>query len=198
MEKREDTRVTRSKRDLRNAFMELIKVIPFEKIAVTDVCRKAMINKMTFYKHYQDKYALLDDCIKTVAENVYYACVPDADIDKRISDDPAGFFADLLSKVMEECYRKKDILLSLVYGKNTSLRFVVENCCKQIVEQLMKRLSQVYDFKYPLSVITSFVTGGFANVITECLIVSNFSMEKFNTYSRLFFNDLLNSKLIMN
>ena len=197
MDKKEDTRVTRSKRDLRNAFMELIKSQPFEKIAVTDICKTAMINKMTFYKHYQDKYDLLDDCVKAIAENVYFACVPDADIDKRITENPVELFVDLLSNVMQVCYQKREIFLSLVYGKNTSLRFVVENCCKQIVEQLMKRLSQKFEFKYPLSVITAFVTGGFANVITECLIVTDFSIERFDNYSRQFFSDILESNLIM-
>lgn len=198
MEKREDTRILRSKRDLRNAFMELIKDQPFEKIAVTDICKKAMINKMTFYKHYQDKYALLDDCIRSIAENIYYACVPDADIEKRIQERPVDFFVDLLASVMKECYQKREILLSLMYGNNTSLRFVVENCCKKIVEQLMIKLSQTYDFKYPLSVLTTFFTGGFANVITEYLTDVNYSIEKFNAYSRQFFNDLLSSHLITN
>lgn len=196
MEKKEDSRITRSKRDLRNAFMELIKSQPFEKISVTDICKTAMINKMTFYKHYQDKYALLDDCIRAIAENVYFNCVKNGDIDKRLNDSPTDFFVDLLNVVMNECCSKKEILLSLVYGSNTSLRFVVENCCKKIVEQLMNKLAQTYDFKYPTTVITTFITGGFASVITECLIVPSFSIETFNEYSRLFFNDLLSSKLI--
>ena len=71
MDKKEDVRITRSKRDLRNAFIELIKSRPFEKIAVTDICKAAMINKMTFYKHYQDKYALLNDYSKMYA---LYGC----------------------------------------------------------------------------------------------------------------------------
>ena len=197
MDKKEDVRITRSKRDLRNAFIELIKSRPFEKIAVTDICKAAMINKMTFYKHYQDKYALLDDCIKAIAENIYFACVPDADIDRRLNENPVDFFVDLLSTVMTECHSKKEIMLSLVYGNNTSLRFVVENCCKKIIEQLMIRLAQTYKFKYPISIITSFVTGGFANVVTECLIIPNISIENFNAYSRKFFNDILSCKLII-
>ena len=111
MEKKGDTRITRSRRDLRNAFIDLIKIQPFEKISVTDICKKAMINKMTFYKHYQDKYALLDDCIKAIAENVYFNCVKNGDIDKRLNDNPTDFFVDLLNVIMNECYSKKEILL---------------------------------------------------------------------------------------
>lgn len=196
-EKKEDVRITRSKRDLRNAFMELLKEQPFDKISVSDICKKATINKMTFYKHYQDKYALLDDCIRAIAENIYLACVKSGDVESQIENSLADFLVKLLSNVMTECYRKKEILLSLVYGNNTSLRFVVENCCKKIVEQLMKRLALNYGFKYPLSAITAFITGGFANVITECLTLPSFSIETFNVYSGMFFNDLLNSNLIL-
>lgn len=45
---KEDARIMRSKRDLRAALMELLKSTPFEKIAVIDICNKAMINKVTF------------------------------------------------------------------------------------------------------------------------------------------------------
>ena len=55
MEKREDIRITKSKRDLCNALVELMKSTPFKKITVGDICSTAMINKMTFYKHYADK-----------------------------------------------------------------------------------------------------------------------------------------------
>lgn len=49
-----DLRVVRTKMSIRNAFMELIKKKPVGKITVTELARAAMINKGTFYLHYQD------------------------------------------------------------------------------------------------------------------------------------------------
>lgn len=197
MDKKEDVRITRSKRDLRNAFFELVKTRSFDKITVTDICRIATINKMTFYKHYQDKYDLLDDCVRSVAENVYNACVPDDDIDGRIAHNPVEFFAELLSSVMEECHKRREVVISLVYGNNSPLRFVVESCCMKILKQLFERLTKIYEFKYPVPMIITFMTGGFINVIADELKSNDYSAEEFNAYSRTFFADLIGGGMIL-
>ena len=40
----------------------------FEKIKVSDICKKALINISTFYSHYNDKYELLVDFINVLKE----------------------------------------------------------------------------------------------------------------------------------
>ncbi|MGN0818103.1 MAG: TetR/AcrR family transcriptional regulator [Candidatus Coproplasma sp.] len=196
-DKKQDARIVRTKRDLRNAFIELIGEKQFEKLTVTEICRKASINKMTFYKHYQDKYALLDDCIKSVAENVFLKCVPNEDFDKRLSENPVDFLVDLLSSVMNECYDKKNVILSLSYGNNSSLRFVVSEYCNKLVCKLIVRMSNTYKLKYPAQVVSSFITGGFSNIIIDCLTMPTISIDQITKYARTFFTDLLSSKLVL-
>lgn len=197
MSKKEDARITRSKRDLRNALMELLKERPFDKITVTDICKKATINKMTFYKYYQDKYTLLDDCIKSVAANIYYACVGSEDAKMIVKNSPVDFFVRLTSSAVTECRNNKEILLSLVYGNNLSLRFIIDSCIHKMMQQLIEKLAVFYEFKYPLPVITDFFIGGFSNIVTECLKKSDFNLQKFNAYSRMFFEDLINNSNII-
>ena len=48
-----DLRVVRTKMNIKNAFMELIKKKPVSRITVTELSQAAMINKGTFYLHYQ-------------------------------------------------------------------------------------------------------------------------------------------------
>lgn len=48
---------------IREAFFQLLKEIGFSKMTVADICRRADINRGTFYLHYEDKYALLDAII---------------------------------------------------------------------------------------------------------------------------------------
>ena len=45
---------------LREAMIELIHEIGFERITIIDLCKKAGVNRGTFYLHYPDKYALYD------------------------------------------------------------------------------------------------------------------------------------------
>lgn len=48
---------------IREAFFELLKDVGFAKLTVADICRRAEINRGTFYLHFEDKFALLDSLI---------------------------------------------------------------------------------------------------------------------------------------
>jgi Transcriptional regulator len=58
-----DLRVVRTKMNIKNAFMELIRKKPVGKITVTELAQAAMINKGTFYLHYQDIPSLYKEVI---------------------------------------------------------------------------------------------------------------------------------------
>ena len=53
-----DLRIEKTKKSIRNAFIELRTNKPLEKITVKELCALACINKSTFYSHYEDIYAL--------------------------------------------------------------------------------------------------------------------------------------------
>lgn len=56
----EDLRVRRTRKFLQTALMELTIQKGFDAVTVTDICERAMVNRATFYRHYMDKYDLLD------------------------------------------------------------------------------------------------------------------------------------------
>lgn len=66
----EDIRVIKSKRALKKALFRLMTQEPFEKINVCQICEAAKINRMTFYNHYDDKYALFSDAICDIREEI--------------------------------------------------------------------------------------------------------------------------------
>ena len=53
-----DLRIQKTEHAIKNAFIELRSKKPLEKITVKELCELAMINKSTFYSHYEDIYAL--------------------------------------------------------------------------------------------------------------------------------------------
>ncbi|PHK49622.1 TetR/AcrR family transcriptional regulator C-terminal domain-containing protein [Staphylococcus edaphicus] len=57
----EDCRVRKTKRAIKNAFIQLLKVKELEQITIQDITNLADINRGTFYLHYEDKYILLSD-----------------------------------------------------------------------------------------------------------------------------------------
>lgn len=56
--KKTDLRIQKTEQAIRNAFIELRTKKPLEKITVKELCELALINKSTFYAHYEDMYAL--------------------------------------------------------------------------------------------------------------------------------------------
>lgn len=53
-----DLRVQRTKRNIRDAFVELRKIKEINEITVVEIAKRAMINKATFYLHYRDIFDL--------------------------------------------------------------------------------------------------------------------------------------------
>jgi AcrR family transcriptional regulator len=59
-EQKLDPRVKRTRGLILKSFGDLLSEKSFDSISVQDVTDKAQINRATFYKHFQDKYKLLD------------------------------------------------------------------------------------------------------------------------------------------
>jgi AcrR family transcriptional regulator len=55
-----DPRIRRTRQLLHNALEKLLKEKEFEKISVQDIADTATVNRVTFYDHYSDKFALLE------------------------------------------------------------------------------------------------------------------------------------------
>lgn len=67
-EANEDLRVRRTRKMLQEALMSLTVEKGFAAITVNDISERAMVNRSTFYRHYLDKYDLLDQYMNEVYE----------------------------------------------------------------------------------------------------------------------------------
>lgn len=56
-----DPRVLRTRQLITEAFRALLQKKGFDSITINDIAQKATINRATFYAHYEDKYALLEE-----------------------------------------------------------------------------------------------------------------------------------------
>jgi AcrR family transcriptional regulator len=63
-EERLDPRVKRTRNLILNAFADLLPEKGFQSLTVQDITDRAEINRATFYAHFADKYALLDESIR--------------------------------------------------------------------------------------------------------------------------------------
>jgi AcrR family transcriptional regulator len=58
-----DPRIKRTRQLLHRAFNELLTEKTFEEITVNDIAERSTVNRATFYDHFPDKFALLEDII---------------------------------------------------------------------------------------------------------------------------------------
>jgi AcrR family transcriptional regulator len=69
-EEQTDLRIWRTHHFLQEAMIELITEKGFEAITVGDIAERAMINRATFYRHYQDKYDLVATIFEEAANHL--------------------------------------------------------------------------------------------------------------------------------
>ena len=53
--KKEDLRIRKTKASLYKSLLQLMEDTPFEEIKVSRICQLSMINRSTFYDHFNDK-----------------------------------------------------------------------------------------------------------------------------------------------
>ena len=66
--KNDDLRIIKTKKALYNALINLMKKKTFEEIKVSDICDEALINRSTFYAHFDDKYSLLSNMLDNLKQ----------------------------------------------------------------------------------------------------------------------------------
>lgn len=59
-----DPRVVRTRKLLIDAFLDILGEKGFDDMTIQDITARATVNRATFYAHFSDKYALLDEIIR--------------------------------------------------------------------------------------------------------------------------------------
>ncbi len=106
-----DIRIQRTKELINNAMLELIKEKPVEKITPTELCRKATINRNTFYSHYKSTSEVLEgienELLETVDNSIYESEIPNDAI-----------------TVLCELLKSNPKMSNLVFSKNAGARIM--------------------------------------------------------------------------
>lgn len=98
-EEQVDLRIRRTHKLLWEALMVELSQRSFEEVTIKEICGRAMVHRSTFYKHYEDKYALLSQGMQQMYE-VFLAEVNEPPSMFSI-DDPPRYFVRLFEHVAE-------------------------------------------------------------------------------------------------
>ena len=75
--RKEDPRVTRTRQLILQAFTDLFREKSFDEITIQEIADRATINRVTFYAHFQDKFALLEYTIREMIRQQVYKRMPE-------------------------------------------------------------------------------------------------------------------------
>jgi len=103
---------------LRQSLLELMKTKPIEKITVKEICEHADINRGTFYTHYSEPRALLEQI-----QNELYNEIK-ATLDKYLTDaDPASGSIEMVQELIK-CIEQNSDICKILLGEHGDSEFL--------------------------------------------------------------------------
>ena len=132
MPRKTDLRVIKSKKAIKDAFLQLIKEKSYGNITITDIANKAMINRKTFYMHYETKENLYNEITDELLEEITPPIVYEG-IHSLKGKDQRAAVTHLLLKIKEN----KDVFEILI-NDNTNQEFITK-LKKKLINELFFR-----------------------------------------------------------
>lgn len=193
--KKEDMRTKRTKKALKRALTILMRNESIETISVTDICKEAEINRVTFYTHYSNKYELLHELLQDLVllidrENqIFYQ--------QNKTGDPIKDYTNMMShSIYKICFENKSFIKSLSDQQNSVFIKMIENVIIAEGSKTINTMKDKVNFKFPNNFIIQFLLGGFSKLIFDyALVENNLSEEDFFKYFDKFFYSLLKSEI---
>lgn len=163
-EKKEYRSALRSRRFIRQSFLELLKEKRLEKITVTDIVKRADINRSTFYAHYADVWALIEEIQQEFVEQSV-SLLKGADFLSLLRD-PIPF----LKKWIEIANQNR--VLYTILGKSSIATSSIEQFKLLLVEKAMNlpQIPEEIRQQKNYEIRINFFVGGIINVYQQYLV----------------------------
>ena len=167
MDKKDDLRVIKTKKILYETLIELMKTKTFEEIKVSDICTKALINRSTFYAHYEDKYELLLEFTNSLKEEF----INELSKNKNILN-TREYYLEVIRLFLDHIENKKDIYNAIMINNRNSIMMDILSSVANN-EVIKKMESSNISTKVPANIIAKFYLGGVLNLGIEWLRDTN-------------------------
>lgn len=153
----------RSRRLLKEAFMELLAEKPYESITVSDVARKADLNRGTFYAHFDNvddlMRSVMADTADTISEFLSQA------VESGFLEDPLP----VLTQVGEYLDQNRELTRKLVESRSIeSFIFALESRFREWVQQRIPVNTQ--QEKKACAMLTDYIAGGVLQTYRSWLV----------------------------
>ena len=157
-----DLRVKKTQRALMDSFLELLKTKNFSQITVQDLCDRAMVRRSTFYRHYSDKYDLLNQVLAN-----FFNSLHESHLDNLLVKEPKTYFENIVRETLYFLIENRDTIQSVFtmayYDEIT--RIVYNQLYKGVERQVNFDIRHGIRFNIDLEVYMEFMAGGILRII---------------------------------
>ena len=188
MKEKTDLRIIKTNKILFDALLKLMKKKNFEKIKISDICEEALINRSTFYAHYEDKYELLMALFEEQKISL---------LEKLENNENTNFskeyLMELLNIIINHIDDNRDIYSAILSNNRNGILidFLIDVIERDVSDKL-KDNNDIKNSNLPLDIIVKFYSGGLINIGMSWLT----RKEKYNKEQLLFYiNELIPEKL---
>lgn len=179
-----DLRIIKTKKNLYSTFEKLMKEYSFEDIKVSDICSDAMINRSTFYAHYNDKYELLAEYINTLKE------VLASELEKNNSiNNIKEYYLEMIRLLLDHMENKKETYASIMINNKNSI--TMDILYDVISKDIERHIQENNDTKVPSQIISKFYLGAVISICTEWIISKKYSKDDILSYFNVLIPDNL-------
>ena len=170
----EDKRIMKTRRNIKRTLIDLLAQMPFEKITVSELCRRGETSRITFYNYYESKYALVEemfgDYIREATEDYH-----------RLQDEnnPQGSsilgYHNMLDCILNLYISNEDFFSRVTAERNPYLYSTFFRHTMSSVDTYIRRHTTQIRPKYDARSTAALICSGLWGVVNECYAGKGFS-----------------------
>ena len=182
MKKKEDLRILKTKASLYRGLMSLMKTKPFENIKISEICSISLINRSTFYDHFNDKFELIESLMNDMKNELIDSLSFNIDTDN-IKD----YYMEIIKLLLDHINININIYSAV--AKINSNSIARDMMTDAVITSVTKEIDSNFINKSSIQTrsIVLFYASGIINVIIENLNTgANFDIDNLlNTINKL-------------
>jgi len=156
MKEKVDLRIIKTNKVLYEALLDLLKEQTFEEIKVSDICAKALVNRSTFYAHFNDKFELVASFMNDLKDELLSQL---NNIDKNIT--LKEYYLKLIEVFLNHIDGQEDVYKSILINNRNSI--IMDMMYNTIAEDIRTRVKN-NELNVPEEIFISYYLGAIVNV----------------------------------
>lgn len=162
MDKKIDKRILKTKKNLYEGLLEVMKNKEFEEIKVSDICEKALTNRSTFYDHFSDKYELLTSLIEDLKKELKDTLENNIKQTTSLKE----YYMMIIKILLNHISSNIDIYNSILKKNNNSI--VMDMMYETIYKDIEKEIEKYEkNNSIPAEIITKFYVTAVSNICLD-------------------------------